>query len=85
MTLKDPHNHEFLSPRSRYYGHFTPQNLAFNANLQEFSMRVNTICGLETGGKITPTEAYYQLKGLWHRLEASHAALEMTDSTFKDE
>jgi hypothetical protein len=26
----------FLSPRSRYYGQVKPENLVFNANLQEF-------------------------------------------------
>ncbi|MEM9004674.1 MAG: hypothetical protein AAGE59_14275 [Cyanobacteria bacterium P01_F01_bin.86] len=75
MTTQNPHDNQFLSPRSRYYGHFTPQNLAFNANLQEFSMRVTTICGLETGGKITPLEAYQQLRQLWHKLEESRIAL----------
>ena len=75
MTIQDPHNNEFLAPRSRYYGRFTPQNLAFNANLQEFSLRVNTICGLETGGKITPVEAWQQLKHLWRQLEDSRTAL----------
>ncbi len=75
MATKDPHNHPYLSPRSRYYGQFTPANLAFNANLQEFATRVNTICGLETGGKITPTEAYWQLRQLWQRLEESHHML----------
>lgn len=85
MSFQDPHNNEFLSPRSRYYGHFTPQNLAFNANLQEFSLRVNTICGLETGGKITPIEAYQQIRRLWHQLEESRAALGIPENTDLDE
>ncbi|MEO1296041.1 MAG: hypothetical protein AAFW75_09600 [Cyanobacteria bacterium J06636_16] len=75
MAIVDPHDNEFLSPRSRYYGRFTPRNLAFNANLQEFSLRVTTICGLETGGKITPFEAYQQLQQLWQQLEESRIAL----------
>lgn len=75
MTAYDPHNDEFLSPRSRYYGRFSPKNLAFNANLQEFALRVNTVCGLETGGKITPEDAYHELKRLWKQLAASYDAL----------
>jgi len=62
---------DFLYPRSRYYGDFTPENLVFNANLQEFTQRVSFICGLETGGKISPEEAYYQIKHLWKELKKS--------------
>jgi len=75
MTAQDPHNNEFLSPRSRYYGDFSPKNLAFNANLQEFALRVNTVCGLETGGKITPHDAYREIRKLWQQLAASYDAL----------
>lgn len=37
----------FLSPHSSYYGHFTPENFVFNANLQEFAQKVSFICNLE--------------------------------------
>ncbi|MGB0564293.1 MAG: DUF7219 family protein, partial [Spirulinaceae cyanobacterium] len=56
---------EFLNPRARYQGNFTPDNLVFNSNLQEFANRVNVICNLETGGKISSKDAYQQIKGLW--------------------
>ena len=62
---------DFLMPRSRYHGEFTPQNLAFNANLQEFAQRVSIICNLETGGKISSEEAYKDIKKLWKDLKAS--------------
>ena len=62
---------DFLYPRSRYNGDFTPENLVFNANLQEFAQRVSLICGLETGGKVSPDEAYHQIKGLWKQLKNS--------------
>jgi isopropylmalate/homocitrate/citramalate synthase len=75
MTAQDPHNNDYLSPRSRYYGSFSPEKLAFNANLQEFALRVNTVCSLETGGKITPDDAYYEIKKLWQQLATSYAAL----------
>ncbi len=61
----------FLTPRSKYHGDFTPQNLAFNANLQEFAQRVSLICGLETGGKVSSAEAYEDIKKLWKELKAS--------------
>lgn len=72
----------FLYPLSRYYGQFSPQRLAFNANLQEFSQRVSYICVLETGGKLTSAEAYLQVKQLWKTLKKSKKQLDVkaTDS-----
>lgn len=61
----------FLMPRSKYQGEFTPQNLAFNANLQEFAQRVSIVCNLETGGKISSEDAYKEIKKLWKDLKAS--------------
>lgn len=66
---------EFLSPRSRYYGSVKPENLVFNANLQEFAQRINYICNLETNGKISPEEAYDQIKALWKQLKRSKKQL----------
>ncbi|WP_370587961.1 hypothetical protein [Trichocoleus sp. FACHB-591] len=62
---------KFLYPTGRYYGEFTPEYLAFNANLQEFTQRVSIICGLEAGGKISPTEAYEEIQKLWQQLKVS--------------
>ena len=62
---------KFLYPIGRYHGPFTPEHVAFNANLQEFAQRVSILCGLETGGKITPYEAYEQIKQMWHQLKES--------------
>jgi hypothetical protein len=66
---------EFLRPRSRYYGDFTPSNLVFNSNLQEFAAQVGFICALETNGKITSTEAYRQIKDLFKSLKQSKKQL----------
>ena len=71
---------DFLHSRSRYYGHFSPQNLAFNANLQEFSQRIEYICALETNGKLTPMEAYKQIKKLWKELKKSKKELGIGNS-----
>ncbi len=65
----------FFFPRARYYGDFTPQQLAFNANLQEFAQRVAFICSLETGGKLPSLDAYQQIKGLWKDLKRSKGEL----------
>ncbi|MEA5594848.1 hypothetical protein [Rivularia sp. UHCC 0363] len=62
---------DFLYPRSRYYGEVKPENLVFNANLQEFAQRVSLICNLETGGKITSIKAYEEIKALWKELKHS--------------
>lgn len=62
---------DFFYPRNRYQGEFTPVNLLFNANLQEFAQRVGYISNLETGGKISPDDAYEQIKTLWEQLKRS--------------
>lgn len=59
----------FLFPRSRYYGQVLPENLVFNANLQEFAQRVSFIANLETAGKLSPEESYQQIQALWKQLK----------------
>jgi hypothetical protein len=59
----------FLFPTSRYLGYCTPENLIFDANLQEFSQKVSYISALGTGGKLSPQEAYEQIDRLWQQLE----------------
>ena len=66
---------EYLFPQSKYYGQFTPEQLAFNANLQEFSQRISIICSLETGGKLSPLDAYEQIKQAWKELKQSKKGL----------
>ncbi len=43
---------EFFYPRYPYRGEVKPENVVFNANLQEFAQEVNYLCNLETAGKI---------------------------------
>ncbi len=66
---------QFLYPTGSYHGQFTPQNLAFNANLQEFAQRVGYLCGLESNGKVATEVAYLQIKQLWLQLEQSKEQL----------
>jgi hypothetical protein len=70
----------FLYPRSRYYGHVKPENLVFNANLQEFAQKVGYISALETSGKLSPEEAYQQTKVLWKQLKRSTKELGIVGS-----
>jgi hypothetical protein len=70
---------DFFYPRSRYRGQVKPENLVFNANLQEFSQRVNYICCLETGGKLSPEESYKEIKALWKQLKRSKKQLGIGD------
>jgi len=70
-TPSDAEKNNFLYPTGRYYGEFSIENVAFNANLQEFAQRVAVICNLETGGKLTSDQAYDEIKHLWKTLKAS--------------
>ena len=68
----------FLYPKGNYHGEVTPNNpnnLVFNANLQEFAQKVAYICNLETNGKITSEAAYDRIKELWHQLKFSKKQL----------
>ncbi|WP_308255124.1 hypothetical protein [Geminocystis sp. GBBB08] len=61
----------FIFPHASYRGEFSPENLVFNANLQEFAQKVSYVCNLETNGKISSQSAYLQIKNLWKELKAS--------------
>ncbi|MDZ7950725.1 hypothetical protein [Nostoc sp. DedQUE09] len=66
---------KFLDPRGRYYGQVKPENLVFNANLQEFAQKVGMITSLESNGKLEPEDAYQQIKELWKQLKRSKKEL----------
>ncbi len=73
---------DFLYPRSRYYGQVKPENLVFNANLQEFAQRISFICALETSGKMSPEDAYEQVKALWKQLKRAKKELQIGENLF---
>ncbi len=75
--------HEFLYPRSRYYGKVKPENLVFNANLQEFAQQVSYICNLETSGKLSPDEAYQKVRSLWKQLKKTKKQLGIGENPFQ--
>lgn len=74
---------DFLYPRGRYYGQVKPENLVFNANLQEFAQRVSYICNLETGGKLSPEESYEKIRDLWKQLKRSKRQLGIGSKPFE--
>ena len=76
---------DFLYPRGRYYGQVKPENLVFNANLQEFAQRIGYICGLETSGKISPEEAYEQIRSLWKQLKHAKKELAIGENPFSND
>ena len=75
----------FLYPQSPYYGKVKPENLVFNANLQEFAQKISYICNLETGGKLAPDEAYKQIRALWKELKRSKKELKIGQHPFEKE
>ncbi len=76
---------DFLYPRSRYYGQVKPENLVFNANLQQFAQRVGYIFNLETAGKISPEESYRQIKVLWKQLKRAKKQLGIGQNPFQSD
>ncbi|MBD1912649.1 MULTISPECIES: hypothetical protein [unclassified Leptolyngbya] len=66
-----PEKNQFLYPAGHYRGEFSLENVTFNANLQEFAQRVGFVCNLETGGKLSPEQAYEEIRTLWDRLRES--------------
>ncbi|BAZ52662.1 hypothetical protein NIES4103_53270 [Nostoc sp. NIES-4103] len=85
MEKKIVDKDDFLYPRGRYYGQVKPENLVFNANLQEFAQRVSYICNLETGGKLPPEEAYEQIKVLWKQLKNTKKQLKIGENPFQSD
>ncbi|MEM7758351.1 MAG: hypothetical protein AAF298_09530 [Cyanobacteria bacterium P01_A01_bin.40] len=70
----------FLYPLGNYHGEFTPNNLAFDSNLQEFAQQVSYLCNLEANGKIAPDNTYQEIKRLWKQLK--HSKKELLDNTY---
>ncbi len=67
----------FLYGSSRYRGHFRPNTLAFNSNLQEFATKIAYISSLHTAGKLSSEEAYQKIQDLWKQLKQSKEGLKI--------
>ena len=72
---------DFLYRYYKYFGQVKPENLVFNANLQEFVQRVSFIGNLETRGKLSSPESYQQIESLWQQLTQSYKALKVGEDT----
>jgi hypothetical protein len=75
-------NTNFLYPKSRYRGSVQPENLVFNANLQEFAQKVSYITNLETNGKLSPEQSYKEIRTLWKQLKRSKKHLDIGNHPF---
>ncbi len=71
---------DFIYPRSTYRGEFTPENLVFDANLQEFAQKVAYTCALESSGKISQAEAYDRIRDVWKSLKRSRKELGIAEA-----
>ena len=82
--MSNKRKYNFLYPRNPYHGKVHPENLVFNANLQEFAQKISYICNLETSGKIPPEEAYRKIKSLWKDLKKSKKELKIGKRPFDE-
>ncbi|MDJ0845909.1 DUF7219 family protein [Crocosphaera sp.] len=76
---------DFFYPHYPYRGEVKPENVLFNANLQEFAQEVSYICNLETSGKIKPEQAYRKIRELWKKLKFSKQELKIGENLFNQE
>lgn len=70
MELKN-----FLNPRYPYRGSDQPEDILFNANLQEFAQQVSYIAALQSNGKMSAYESYKKIKQQWKKLKKTHKQL----------
>ena len=74
---------DFLMPLRPYRSKVNPEDLVFDATLQEFAQRVSYISNLESSGKISPQESYIQIKSLWKELKQSKKMLKVGENPFR--
>lgn len=79
------HRNKFLNSFSYYSSEFIPENVIFNTNLQEFARRVEVICGLEIGGKISRDVVYQQIQQLYQQLKQGKEALGISTDLYSSE
>ena len=62
-----------------------PKDNMMDVSLQSFASDVGIVCALEAGGKITPQEAYKQIKTRWKDLKKAKKALYPKDKDSDDD
>jgi transcriptional regulator with AAA-type ATPase domain len=65
MTINDG----VLNPLSPFPGKPMLLQYMFKTNLQEFGNKVDLLCALQTGGKISAEDAYAEIRKLWKELK----------------
>jgi hypothetical protein len=65
---------EFLYPHRRYQG-LADSERNFHEKLEDFAQQVSFTCNLETGGKLSPEDAFERLGRLWQDLQVSKEEL----------
>ena len=69
-------NHaSFINPHSHYYGEFTPENLKFHNEMEEFVQEANIISNLAGNGKMSLDQAFSEIEALWKQLIKSKEEL----------
>jgi hypothetical protein len=64
---------DFFCPQARYTGTPLPGHETFNFHFQYFANRVSLLCALQTGGKLSPSDAHRRLLHLWQEFESAIA------------
>lgn len=54
-------------------------------SLQTFASDIGIVCALEAGGKLTPQEAYKQIKTRWKQLKKAKKALYPKEKVVDDD
>lgn len=63
----------------------SPEEIVFNNNLREFTVKIEHICGLEMNGKIPQEEAYCRIRDLWKTLKRSKKNLRIGANPTEEE
>ncbi|MEM9346220.1 MAG: hypothetical protein AAGB26_06355 [Planctomycetota bacterium] len=58
----------------------SPEEIVFESNLREFTVKIEHICGLEQNGKISQKEAYQRIRDLWRELKRSKKNLRIGEA-----
>lgn len=76
-------NHfDWIAAKKPYLGEVKPENLVFNANLQEFSECVTQICYQANQEQLSSEQAFAEIKELWHQLKQSYHRLGVGQNPF---
>jgi hypothetical protein len=64
-------DHKFLNSSTSFPG----KQYMLTTNLQAFGHKVDLLCVLQTGGKISDEDAYAEIRALWKELKDANGSL----------